>query len=402
MTAVSTLSPRWRSRDGGRCRTVPPRRLVRGPHRRRRRRAGARRTGHPGDLAHVPGAAACRQRRVAAPLAGGPSRPGHGQPRPGEHVDGRRCAGPLARAVQRRPVARGARRRPDFRAHAAGGRDRPGRTPGRALPDRHGPRIRSDRTTRGRSSGDRHGSSAWAPTATTRQGRLGAAAALSYAPGTGLGLLVVGMSVAPEQVLELAGWSPSSRAVHAAPPVRVRRQTETGMRASIRPGLPRAVPAATPGGVPRAPGKQRYRELERRSPLSGAAGELRPGVRGDDRTRGGGRGAQRCARRDLPRCVHCRTGDSGLAAVPLTVRRAVAPEADGHAVSWEAAERQARSLPTGDVRSDLRTPFDARRDADFEHVAYDADTAAYRRVTGGRLMFRLVPPASAWRGVSRW
>lgn len=34
--------------------------------------------------------------------------------------------------------------------------------------------------------------------------RLGAAAALSYAPGTGLGLLVVGMSVSPDQVLELA------------------------------------------------------------------------------------------------------------------------------------------------------------------------------------------------------
>lgn len=36
------------------------------------------------------------------------------------------------------------------------------------------------------------------------QRRLGAAAALSYAPGAGLGLLVVGMSVSPDQVLELA------------------------------------------------------------------------------------------------------------------------------------------------------------------------------------------------------
>ena len=36
------------------------------------------------------------------------------------------------------------------------------------------------------------------------QRRLGAAAALSYAPGTGLGLLVVGMSVSPDQVLQLA------------------------------------------------------------------------------------------------------------------------------------------------------------------------------------------------------
>lgn len=48
----------------------------------------------------------------------------------------------------------------------------------------------------------------WAtsPSASTDgRGRLGAAAALSYTPGTGLGLLVVGMSVAPDQVLELAG-----------------------------------------------------------------------------------------------------------------------------------------------------------------------------------------------------
>jgi hypothetical protein len=37
------------------------------------------------------------------------------------------------------------------------------------------------------------------------RGRLGAAAALSYTPGTGLGLLVVGMSASPDQVLELAG-----------------------------------------------------------------------------------------------------------------------------------------------------------------------------------------------------
>jgi hypothetical protein len=45
---------------------------------------------------------------------------------------------------------------------------------------------------------------AWPPAPTDDQPRLGAAAALSYAPGTGLGLLVVGMSVSPDQVLELA------------------------------------------------------------------------------------------------------------------------------------------------------------------------------------------------------
>jgi hypothetical protein len=45
---------------------------------------------------------------------------------------------------------------------------------------------------------------AWPPAPTDDQPRLGAAAALSYAPGTGLGLLVIGMSVSPDQVLELA------------------------------------------------------------------------------------------------------------------------------------------------------------------------------------------------------
>ncbi len=44
-----------------------------------------------------------------------------------------------------------------------------------------------------------------APVASTGgQRRLGATAALSYAPGSGLGLLVVGMSATPEQVMELA------------------------------------------------------------------------------------------------------------------------------------------------------------------------------------------------------
>lgn len=99
----------------------------------------------------------------------------------------------------------------------------------------------------------------------------------------------------------------------------------------------------------------------------------------------------------------------GLAAVVPTVRRAVRNrKLTPLLLAWETAERQARSLPPGEVRPDLRTPFDARGDADFEHVAALADGAAYSRPTDGRLMFRLVPPSLglAWgfvlvMGVSR-
>jgi hypothetical protein len=84
----------------------------------------------------------------------------------------------------------------------------------------------------------------------------------------------------------------------------------------------------------------------------------------------------------------------GVAAVVPTVRRAVRNrELMSRLRAWETAERQARSLPPGQVRPDLRTPFDARRDADFDLVANKADSAAYGKVTRGRLMWRVVPTA---------
>ena len=84
----------------------------------------------------------------------------------------------------------------------------------------------------------------------------------------------------------------------------------------------------------------------------------------------------------------------GIAAAVAAVRRAVRNRKLTSALlAWETVERQARSLPQGQLRPDLRMPFDARQDADFETVAMDADIAAYHRVAGGRLWFRLTPPS---------
>lgn len=84
----------------------------------------------------------------------------------------------------------------------------------------------------------------------------------------------------------------------------------------------------------------------------------------------------------------------GIAAAVPTVRRAIRNRKLTSALlAWETAEHHARSLPPGQVRPDLRMPFDARQDADFEDVAFDADIAAYHRVAGKRLWFRLTPPS---------
>ena len=84
----------------------------------------------------------------------------------------------------------------------------------------------------------------------------------------------------------------------------------------------------------------------------------------------------------------------GLAAAVPTVRRAVRNRKLTSALlAWETAEHHARTLPPGQVRPDLRMPFDARQDADFETVAMDADLAAYHRVAAKRLWFRLTPPS---------
>jgi hypothetical protein len=85
---------------------------------------------------------------------------------------------------------------------------------------------------------------------------------------------------------------------------------------------------------------------------------------------------------------------AALVTVPFTVRRALRTRKLMAAfLAWETAERQTRSLPPGQVRHDLRTPFDARQDADFETVAMDAEIAAHRRTTGGWLSLRLVLPS---------
>jgi hypothetical protein len=85
---------------------------------------------------------------------------------------------------------------------------------------------------------------------------------------------------------------------------------------------------------------------------------------------------------------------AALVTVPFTLRRALRTRKLMAAVlAWETAERQSRSLPPGQVRPDLRTPFDARRDADFETIAMDARIAARRRANGTWLRFRLLPPS---------
>jgi hypothetical protein len=85
---------------------------------------------------------------------------------------------------------------------------------------------------------------------------------------------------------------------------------------------------------------------------------------------------------------------AALATVPFTLRRTLRTRKQMAAVlAWETAERQSRSLPPGQIPPDLRTPFDARRDPDFETVATDARIAARRRAQGAWLRFRLLPPS---------
>jgi hypothetical protein len=83
---------------------------------------------------------------------------------------------------------------------------------------------------------------------------------------------------------------------------------------------------------------------------------------------------------------------AALGTVPFTVRWARSTgKLMETLVSWEAAERQTRSLATGDVQPELRMPFDARRDADFEHVAHSASMWAEFRPIARRLFLRAAP-----------
>jgi hypothetical protein len=79
----------------------------------------------------------------------------------------------------------------------------------------------------------------------------------------------------------------------------------------------------------------------------------------------------------------------GAVAVVIGARRAVRTrELIGQLLSWEDVERAGRSLPAGDVRPDLRTPHDARDDADFEQVAEIVAGRVYTRPWGMRLLVR--------------
>lgn len=81
-----------------------------------------------------------------------------------------------------------------------------------------------------------------------------------------------------------------------------------------------------------------------------------------------------------------------LATVPLMVRRVHRTRTWMAALlAWETAERQARSLPPGHVRPDLRMPFDARQDADFDDVAFGAELWAEFRPRAWWLIKRGIP-----------
>lgn len=81
-----------------------------------------------------------------------------------------------------------------------------------------------------------------------------------------------------------------------------------------------------------------------------------------------------------------------LATVPLMVRRGLRTRTWMAALlAWETAERRARSLPPGYVRPDLRMPFDARQDADFDDVALVAETWAEFRPSAWWLIKRAIP-----------
>jgi hypothetical protein len=83
---------------------------------------------------------------------------------------------------------------------------------------------------------------------------------------------------------------------------------------------------------------------------------------------------------------------AALVTVPLMVRRALRTrKLMATIVAWETAEGQSRSLPPGHVRPDLRMPFDAREDADFEAVAHAAEVAAQFRPSATWLVWRSLP-----------
>jgi hypothetical protein len=88
---------------------------------------------------------------------------------------------------------------------------------------------------------------------------------------------------------------------------------------------------------------------------------------------------------------------AALTTVPIMVRRALRTRKLMAAfIAWETAERQARSLPSGHLPPDLRMPFDARRDADFEHFAYVTAVKARFRPLPTWLVLRGTPAGLGW------
>lgn len=62
-------------------------------------------------------------------------------------------------------------------------------------------------------------------------------------------------------------------------------------------------------------------------------------------------------------------------------------------LAWEAAERVGRALPRGPLRPELRMPFDAQADEDFDAVVAATGTAAAVRWMSGRVQLVAFPGA---------
>jgi hypothetical protein len=74
----------------------------------------------------------------------------------------------------------------------------------------------------------------------------------------------------------------------------------------------------------------------------------------------------------------------GIAARQALRTRALITEV----LAWDEAERRHRDLPASDLPPELRTPFDARADEDFEQVASLAGAQAYTRPWRALLLLR--------------
>lgn len=87
-------------------------------------------------------------------------------------------------------------------------------------------------------------------------------------------------------------------------------------------------------------------------------------------------------------------GAAALASTAVILRRSRRRrELTAVRLAWETAERQTRSLPPGDIRPELRMPFDARAAADFEFVAFWENRRAELRVPSTMVSLRTISAA---------